>query len=270
MKKITTLSEQATVPQTESAFPAILSAATLPVLFWTDAGTIEEGTAKDAASSSVKMRGALDSGGEIKVWPLEEMFLLTPAPHGGHADRRSRLSRYLASEGISGGASSSERETLQSRRRDSIYLNFARHIRLLQYTPEPVIQENVAQFQQADRVLRALQGQLDQIISLPAKSGIKEFADFDKSTIDACREIIRALSSYLVEGQTRDENVYLVPSEDGTVLFKWIRNNKELSITVEQNLLQVQRWMPLTSYESEGYWEITPGQVREHFDWLTR
>lgn len=275
MKKITTLSEQATLPQSESVFPAILSAATLPVLFWTDAGVIEAGVAKAASSSPVKIGRSLGLGGEVKVWPFEETFLLATKGAAGSVPHRcqteqSDLNRYLASEGIIWGVSRSKPETFVSGPRCSVYLDFADHIRLLQYTPEPIIQVSVGQFEHADRLLRTLQGQLEQIISLPASSGIEKFADFDQSTLDACREVIRALSSYLVESQARDENLYLVPSEDGTVLFKWIRKDKELSITVEQNLLQVQRWTPLTSYESEGYWEITPDQVRDHFDWLIR
>lgn len=271
MKKFTTLSEQATLPQSESALPAILGAATLPVLFWIGAGVNEEGVARVAANSPAKIRKGAGAG-EIGVWPLGEISYVAveSVPHGGQTEQPD-VNRYLASEGIIiSGVSSPKQETIPSRLHHSIYLDFADHIRLLQYTPGPVIQGNVGQFEHADRLLRALQAQLDQTISLSAKSGVEKFADFDESTLGACREIIRALSPYLMESQARDEQLYLVPSADGSVLFKWIRNNKELSITVEQNLVQVQRWTPVTSYESEGYWEITPGQVREHFDWLTR
>jgi hypothetical protein len=268
MTKITTtLSEQATLPQPESSLSPILSAATSPVLFWTDAGASE--TAISAPHGAVTHGVIVGVSEEIQVLPIEQYLLsykgfLEPYSTSGAVQTgQSELNRL---PGIISCIVSTKQQALSSRLQ-SVYLRFAHPNRLIQFTPEPTTQ---GQVEYASRLLGKLQGQLQQVISMAKKSGSEKFADFEESTLDACQELINTLSSYLVNSQVKNESLFLVPSEDGTILFKWIRNNKELSITIEQNVLQVQRWTPLSSYQSEGYWEITPDHVRDHFDWLIR
>jgi hypothetical protein len=272
MKKAT-LSEQAIEPCLESGFPAILSTSPSPIFFWTDAGAVE------ATQSGKSEIGTVLAPNFVRIsFPEAYAFQENAGPFvlGDLANNlqttpysvrieKSELNPYLT--GILSELAAPNVEVHKSKLAHFIYGNFAH--RTMQYRSEPVIHTGVVQLERADRCLRTLQAQLDRIGSW-AQSGREGFESFDISTLDTCRELIRILSSYLVSNDVGNDTLFLVPSPDGTVFFKWVRKDKELSITVEQNLLHVQTWTPLSSYESEGYLEIALDQAREHFDWLTR
>jgi hypothetical protein len=62
----------------------------------------------------------------------------------------------------------------------------------------------------------------------------------------------------------------IIPAVDGAVIFKWIREPRELKCTVRADIVEVVRWKSSDTYESDGYWEVPVQQVAEHFKWLLR
>jgi len=58
------------------------------------------------------------------------------------------------------------------------------------------------------------------------------------------------------------------PSPDGSVSFNWVQGNRELAMFVNEDNVEVQRWEPLDSYASQGFWELTSDTISEHIDWL--
>jgi len=62
----------------------------------------------------------------------------------------------------------------------------------------------------------------------------------------------------------------MIPAVDGGVVFKWIREPKELKCTVRSDFVEVVRWKSPDAYDSDGYWEVPVQRVAEHFKWLLR
>jgi hypothetical protein len=58
------------------------------------------------------------------------------------------------------------------------------------------------------------------------------------------------------------------PFPDGSVFFKWVQGQRELTMTVRGQSVDVQRWEPLDSYESQGLWEISVDDTPEHIEWV--
>ena len=58
------------------------------------------------------------------------------------------------------------------------------------------------------------------------------------------------------------------PSPDGSVSFNWIQGNRELAVFVDGEAVEVQRWEPLESYASQGFWQLSSDTISEHIDWL--
>src|SRR6185437_7253421 len=58
------------------------------------------------------------------------------------------------------------------------------------------------------------------------------------------------------------------PSPDGSVSFNWVQGNRELALFVNGDTVEVQRWEPLDSYASQGFWQLTSDTISEHIDWL--
>jgi len=65
-------------------------------------------------------------------------------------------------------------------------------------------------------------------------------------------------------------NVRLGPLPDGTLRFECTHLSKELFLTVSGKNVEVQKWQPLDSVESLGYWETDLQGVREHLEWLVK
>jgi hypothetical protein len=65
-------------------------------------------------------------------------------------------------------------------------------------------------------------------------------------------------------------NTHLGPLPDGTLRFECTHSNKELFLTISEDAVEVQKWQPLDSVESLGYWETDERGVREHLEWLVR
>ncbi len=62
----------------------------------------------------------------------------------------------------------------------------------------------------------------------------------------------------------------VIPAVDGGVIFKWIREPKELKCTVRTDFVEVVRWKSPDAYDSDGYWEVPVQKVAEHVEWLLR
>lgn len=62
----------------------------------------------------------------------------------------------------------------------------------------------------------------------------------------------------------------IIPAVDAGVIFKWIREPKELKCTVRSDFVEVVRWRSPDVYDSDGYWEVPIQRVAEHFKWLLR
>jgi hypothetical protein len=58
------------------------------------------------------------------------------------------------------------------------------------------------------------------------------------------------------------------PFPDGSVFFKWVQGQRELTITIHGQNVDVQRWEPLDSYESQGLWEVSVDDTPEHIEWV--
>jgi len=58
------------------------------------------------------------------------------------------------------------------------------------------------------------------------------------------------------------------PFPDGSVFFKWVQGQRELTITIQGQSVDVQRWEPLDSYESQGLWEVSVDDTPEHIEWV--
>lgn len=58
------------------------------------------------------------------------------------------------------------------------------------------------------------------------------------------------------------------PFPDGSVFFKWVQGQRELTITIHGQNVDVQRWEPLDSYESQGLWEVSVDDAPEHIEWV--
>jgi hypothetical protein len=58
------------------------------------------------------------------------------------------------------------------------------------------------------------------------------------------------------------------PFPDGSIFFKWIVGQKELTITVLDGSIEAQRWEPLDAFVSEGLWEISIDDIPEHVEWV--
>jgi len=65
-------------------------------------------------------------------------------------------------------------------------------------------------------------------------------------------------------------NARLGPLPDGTLRFECTYLSKELFLTVSDKTVEVQKWQPLDSVESLGYWETDLQGIREHLEWLVR
>jgi hypothetical protein len=58
------------------------------------------------------------------------------------------------------------------------------------------------------------------------------------------------------------------PFPDGSVFFKWIQGQRELTLTVLGRSIEAQRWEPLDAYHSQGLWEISVDETPEHIEWV--
>jgi hypothetical protein len=67
-----------------------------------------------------------------------------------------------------------------------------------------------------------------------------------------------------------ESDAALYPTIDGAVTLKWIYHGRELKCTITGDSVEVVRWRSDASYESDGLWDLTVEQTREHFEWLMR
>jgi hypothetical protein len=65
-------------------------------------------------------------------------------------------------------------------------------------------------------------------------------------------------------------NTHLGPLPDGTLRFECTHSNKELFLTISEKAVEVQKWQPLDSVDSLGYWETNLEGTREHLEWLVK
>lgn len=93
-------------------------------------------------------------------------------------------------------------------------------------------------------------------------------AGFNDETLTTAHQVLDRIA-LLTLGTRTEVRPQLVPMPDGTVIFRWINDDRELAITVDNMAVQVQRWTPLESYEAEGHWETSGSEIGEHLEWLT-
>lgn len=256
------LSEQANRIQAQYPSPTLVSASTLPLAFWTDAG-------QQTVEPLQHEQGQLPD-----FLVLNPPFLLPKEPlscEGGILDSseqnirdrafRANVFWRLQTSILSGFI---DPDLLNG---DVYYINSP--TRTIQFRPDAMLQASLPQLERVDRYLATLQDQLNRVDPVTSSQS-EDFEQFDSKTIATSRKLVGMLYPYLLKDIEEEEIPYVVPTPDGTILFNWLRRDKELSITVTHNILQVQRWTPLSSYESEGYWEIGLDKIREHFDWVTQ
>lgn len=65
-------------------------------------------------------------------------------------------------------------------------------------------------------------------------------------------------------------NARLGPLSDGSLRFECTYSNKELFLTIADKTIEAQKWQPLDSVESLGYWETNVQGVREYLEWLVK
>jgi hypothetical protein len=62
----------------------------------------------------------------------------------------------------------------------------------------------------------------------------------------------------------------LFASVEGEVVLKWQFRERELKCIVIGRKVEAIRWSSHDQFESDGFWEIRPADVAEHFEWLVR
>jgi hypothetical protein len=87
------------------------------------------------------------------------------------------------------------------------------------------------------------------------------------TTITTARQIIERIAIVLerIKASTAP-SVMAFP--DGSIFFKWIQGQKELTLTALGTEIEVQRWEPLDAYHSLGLWNVTIDDVLENVEWV--
>jgi hypothetical protein len=65
-------------------------------------------------------------------------------------------------------------------------------------------------------------------------------------------------------------SVRLGPLPDGNLRFECTHSSRELFLTISGKVVEVQKWQPLDSVESLGFWETDVRGAREHLEWLVK
>lgn len=98
-----------------------------------------------------------------------------------------------------------------------------------------------------------------------------EADQIDSTALATARAVVPLIATYAAVTSITTEAPLILPIPDGSLLFKWASEAKELAVTIRGASLEVVRWHPRESYESEGYWEISSlSALREHLSWLVR
>jgi hypothetical protein len=98
--------------------------------------------------------------------------------------------------------------------------------------------------------------------------GASAFSFETANTAEAILEL--AASSFHRDSLPSAELPKIVPMSDGTIIVKWIRQNRELKCIVDGERVEVLRWSPIDNYASDDLWEVDISGVGEHIDWLLR
>jgi hypothetical protein len=86
-------------------------------------------------------------------------------------------------------------------------------------------------------------------------------------TISTALHVIEHIA-ILLQRKNTSSKPSVRPFPDGSIFLKWIQGQKELAITVRGREIEGQHWEPLDSFQSQGLWEISVGDIPEHIEWV--
>lgn len=139
-------------------------------------------------------------------------------------------------------------------------------------TTQPIFSNPKAKFdlvKTLDEVAVGLQDELFRIQRLDERWDGENAARFSSATIETAGQLLIAIIPFLI-CVSRESSPFFVPFPDGTLQVKWLNKDKELSISMLDRVLEVQRWDSRNSYDSQGYWEISISEIADHLAWIAR
>jgi hypothetical protein len=132
---------------------------------------------------------------------------------------------------------------------------------------EPVSAAVPAQFAVAREY--SLSEQLARLRELPDGWDGEGAARMSQATCETAETIIKGLF-HITLLHSAIPTVLLGPLPDGSLRFECTYADKELFLTISENVVEVQAWQPRDAIESSGYWETGPAAAMEHLEWLVK
>jgi hypothetical protein len=113
----------------------------------------------------------------------------------------------------------------------------------------------------------ALTAQLNKLKSLSPGWDGQTAPCISRETIESAKQIIGAIVSQSLS-HLSTPRARIGPLPDGTARFELTHGDKELFLTVNNNSVEVQKWQPLDTIDSHGFWETDATGVKEYLAWL--
>jgi hypothetical protein len=93
-------------------------------------------------------------------------------------------------------------------------------------------------------------------------------AHFGRETVSIARQVLEQMRAFVERNRVASEP-HIVPLPDGSIRFEWANDDKEMFLTILGELIEVQRWRPLSAVDSERYEVIPLSSVHRELEWLT-
>jgi hypothetical protein len=93
-------------------------------------------------------------------------------------------------------------------------------------------------------------------------------AHFGSETVSIARQLLEQMRAFVERNRVASEP-HIVPLPDGSIRFEWANDDKEMFLTIFGELIEVQRWHPLSAVDSERYEVIPLSSVHRELEWLT-
>lgn len=88
-----------------------------------------------------------------------------------------------------------------------------------------------------------------------------------RRTLRVARQVFEAIVGFAVRSEIRAVPTS-VPLSDGAVRFEWAVGDRELFLTVKEEMAEAQRWEPRDSIDSVHYAQLLPSQIEPELEWL--
>jgi hypothetical protein len=111
-------------------------------------------------------------------------------------------------------------------------------------------------------------GKLNDLENWPDNWDEAGSAHFGSETVSIARQVLEQMRAFIERNRVASEP-HLVPLPDGSIRFEWANDDKEIFLTILGQLIEVQRWRPLSAVDSERYEVIPLSSVHRELEWLT-